>query len=125
MVFAAVVGGALPQSRPATQPADGGPDTLDGKLTLYCRLNETPLSEAIQAVRDRCRVRIDVDWTALRTIGVERDTPVTGRLRVLKVSSALKVFCNSVGGDDDDHRVYLIPSDDGQAIGSKLGGGGW
>ncbi len=115
IVCLVLVCGAAPSTRLATQPANVAPETLDGCLSEE-RFIDTPFADVIQRIRDQSRIRIEVDWPTLHTFDIERTSPVTARYRGIKVSRALNLICRAVDGDDDDHRIYLIPAVDNRSV---------
>ena len=61
-------------------------------------MEEIPLSDVIQYVRDRSGVSMYVNWRALALSGVEKSTPVTLKLRNITLARTLDVLCDDLSG---------------------------
>src|SRR6185503_19872463 len=55
-------------------------------------------SDVIDFLRDVTGANIFVNWRALEAAGIDRNTPVTARLRDVKFSKALQTILSDVGG---------------------------
>ncbi|MCH7729430.1 MAG: hypothetical protein IH991_23580, partial [Planctomycetes bacterium] len=54
--------------------------------------NKTPLSEAIEFLKDYHKIEIHLDAKALEDAGIESDTPVTRNIKGITLRSALKLM---------------------------------
>jgi uncharacterized membrane protein YgcG len=81
---------AAPAVAQAHAPARGTLNSSQPEM----RLDGVPLSDALAYLQDVTGVNMSVNWRALEAIGVARDTPVTVRLRNVKVRKALQVILN-------------------------------
>lgn len=103
---------------PSTQPAAEtsadadapSPDDLaaDAKLLVkidFLRFDQVPLGQVLDDLAKKSQIQINVDWDALKRADVQKDAPVTARLRDIKASKALEIIFKSVEGEDDDHRL--------------------
>jgi hypothetical protein len=104
-------------SAPASQPVD--PDALspedaavEAKLDQHVderlkgtNYNAEALSHIFDDIADKSGLKIDVDWPALERAGVQRDSPVTAKIRDIKTSKALEFVFKSVEGEDDEHHL--------------------
>jgi type II secretory pathway component GspD/PulD (secretin) len=72
---------------------------LDRTLPEF-NFKETPLTGVVDHLRDVTSLNIFVDWVALEAAGIDRNTPVTARLRDVKFSKALQILLDQVGGGD-------------------------
>jgi len=81
---------------PATQgaPLDYG---IEKKLPEL-RLEATALGDVIDFLRDVAGANIFVNWRALESVGIERATPVSIRVRDVTLSRALRLILDDVGG---------------------------
>ncbi len=82
---------------------------LDRKLPEL-RFNANKLSDVVDFLRDTTRTNLYVDWRSLKATGVTRDSPVTARLRDIKLSNALQLLFKSV---EDDARPLGYAVDEG------------
>jgi beta-lactamase regulating signal transducer with metallopeptidase domain len=57
-----------------------------------------PFTDVIDQLRDVSKQDIFVNWRALEAAGIDRQAPVTARLRNAKVAKALRVVLDEVGG---------------------------
>jgi hypothetical protein len=53
----------------------------------------------MDSLRDQTNVNLLVDWRALEAAGIDRNTPVSTRVRDVKFSKALRIILDHVGGD--------------------------
>lgn len=60
---------------------------------------DTPLSQVVEFMQDLTKVNMNVDWDDLTSNGVERDKPVTLRLRDVTFRTALRELLGQVGGE--------------------------
>ena len=66
------------------------------------RFNANALTDVIDFLRDVSGATIYVDWKTLEAASIQKDAPVTARLRDVKFSKALELIFKSVEGDDDE-----------------------
>lgn len=62
------------------------------------RFDAIPFSDVVDFLRDITGANIFVNWRALEAAGVDRNTPVTTRLRDVRFSKALETILRDVGG---------------------------
>jgi hypothetical protein len=109
-VFAVAVHADLPPATAPTTKADNDAQkiALQAKLDQHlgqCRYNAERLDNVIDDLRKQSGANIVVDWPSLAKAGINRDAPVTARLRDIKLSRALELVSKSVEGEDDDHKL--------------------
>jgi hypothetical protein len=73
-------------------------DTLDklNRRLPKVELSQTPVSVAIQFIRDVADLDVEVDW---RGLGLPRDAPVAAALEDVTVREALRAILDSAGED--------------------------
>ena len=76
-------------------------------------------SDVVDFLRDVSGANLFVNWKALEAAGIDRNTPVSTRLRNVKFSKALNVILDSVGGGQtklgytvDDGVITISTADD-------------
>jgi hypothetical protein len=85
-----------PPPAPATQPGSGEiEEKLDQKLPPL-RFENVPLADVIDYLHDLTKINFDVDWDALKGVGVNKDSRVTLRLRSRKLSEAMEAILDEV-----------------------------
>ncbi|HEV8607164.1 MAG TPA: M56 family metallopeptidase [Tepidisphaeraceae bacterium] len=101
--------GLHPQPFPAPIPADPPPidekarrdaatqAILDRRLPEV-RFDKVAFSDAVDFLRDVTSANIFVNWKALEAAGIEKNAPVSARMRDIKFSKALTTLVNDVGG---------------------------
>ncbi len=62
-------------------------------------LDGKPFAEVIEQFRQTSDLNIFVNWRALEAAGIDRNAPVTARLRNAKFVKVLRVILDEVGGD--------------------------
>jgi general secretion pathway protein D len=62
------------------------------------RFDNVGFADVIDFLRDVSSANIFVNWRALETAGIDRNAPVTARLRDVKFSKALETILRDVGG---------------------------
>jgi beta-lactamase regulating signal transducer with metallopeptidase domain/type II secretory pathway component GspD/PulD (secretin) len=92
-----------PASRPDGHDAPANPQNELARVLLDRRLPEINfegqgLSDVIDFLRDVSGADFAVDWRALEAAGIEKDTPVTARLRNITLAKALNVLLGDAGG---------------------------
>lgn len=70
---------------------------LDRKLPEL-RFDQVPFGDVIGFLQDVSGANIFVNWRALESAGIDRNTPVTARLRDIKFSKGLSTILSDVGG---------------------------
>lgn len=91
-------GAAARVARPALTSSSRGLD-----------MEEIPLSDVIQYIRDRAGCSIYTNWRALALSGVDKSTPVTLKLRNVTLARTLDVLCDDLsGGKGMLESVYWI-----------------
>jgi len=73
-----------------------------------------PADQAIRFIGEVAHVHLQIDWDALKVAGVERNTPITMRLRNCKASRALNVLLKEARNDPDTQPCFYHILDDGQ-----------
>ena len=98
-------------TRPVTWPTDDDPG--DARASLMerhlpsVRFNGNAFGDVIDFLRDVTGAEFRVDWPALAAAGVTGQTPVTARLRDVKVSKALHLIAAAVGRPDDPPDFFI------------------
>ncbi len=73
------------------------------------RFDNTPLEDVLITLRKGAKVNMFVNWEALKTVGVTRDTPITIRARDISTARALDLVMLECNGDKDRMRsVYWV-----------------
>ena len=118
--------GGCNQTHPTTEPVavkapvetPEAPTLFDQRLDAV-NFEQVPLAEAIQALREKTGQNIFVNWRALEEAGVKRETPVTARLRDVKLGPALQSILADAGGGHvelgatiDDGVITISTADD-------------
>jgi beta-lactamase regulating signal transducer with metallopeptidase domain len=65
---------------------------------LEVRFDQVALTDVFDHLRDISGANIFVDWRSLKAAGIEKTTPVTARLRDVKLSKLLTTILADVGG---------------------------
>lgn len=83
------------------------------------RFDAIPFTDVVDFLRDITGANIFVNWRALEAAGIDRNTPVTTRLRDIRFSKALDTILRDVGGGTvalsytvDDGVITISTSDD-------------
>jgi hypothetical protein len=63
------------------------------------KFDAAAFSDVMESLRDQTHLNLLVDWRALESAGIDRNTPVTTRVRNVKFSKALRIILDHVGGD--------------------------
>jgi len=86
------------------QPAlerDPDPGTLRALETIVnLEFDTVSFSDAIDRLREQCRLNVDVNWAALETAGIEKDAEVTLDLRNVSCKTALQLILDQIGGGE-------------------------
>jgi hypothetical protein len=80
----------------ARAEADAGLDRIVPELNL----DDTPLDQAIESLREQTDTNIAVHWQAIEAAGVRRRQLVTLRLRRLPLRQTLDILCQVAAGDN-------------------------
>lgn len=72
---------------------------LDARL-LEVSLHEAPLDQALIELAEKLNVNILVRWDVIDAAGVARDTPISIRVRNIRVGQALWLILNQAAGSD-------------------------
>jgi general secretion pathway protein D len=62
------------------------------------RFDQIPFADVIEFLRDSTQANIFVNWRALEASAIDRNTPITTRLRNVKFSKVLRTILDDVGG---------------------------
>lgn len=95
----------LIDDRPGPRPGKAAPEDAAARAILDRVLPEVTfdgvgLSDVIDFLRDFTNTNIFVNWRALEAAGIDRNAPVTLRIKDVKFSKALQVILDDVGGDE-------------------------
>jgi hypothetical protein len=96
--------------------------TLDKKMPEV-KLDQIPLSDAIDFLRDTTSVNIFVNWRALREVGVEQASPVTLKVRDVALKDVLGLMLKQQGDGLQfrvENGVIAIDAPDAPARPAKL-----
>ncbi len=72
------------------------------------RFADVAFSDAIDFLRDTTQANIFVNWKALESAGIDRNAPVSTRLRNVKFSKVLRTILESVGGGATSQLSYTV-----------------
>lgn len=92
-------------------------DALDTRIPTV-RFDATPLSDAIDFIRDAVKANIQVDWKTLEAAGIDRSTPVTFHLRSITARKALDTILREAGAgaklayDVDENTVEITTQEE-------------
>lgn len=76
------------------------------------RFDEIPLADVIEFFRNVSGANFHVNWGALESVGIDRDTPVSLRLSDVTIGRALNMVCDRLSGTRDKmQRVYWVIDD--------------
>ncbi|HEY7089035.1 MAG TPA: M56 family metallopeptidase [Tepidisphaeraceae bacterium] len=70
---------------------------LDRKLPEV-KFEQVGFADVVQFLRDTTSANIFVHWKAVEEAGIQRNTPITARLRDVKLSKALETLLRDIGG---------------------------
>jgi hypothetical protein len=89
---------AIPRNQAEETAADAAARaTLDRKIPEF-KVDNVAFTDVVDALRDLTSANIFVNWRALESEGIDRQAPVTTRLRDVKFAKALNVVLEEVGG---------------------------
>ena len=92
-----------PATRPGATPpvADRAVPTVPGGRSIgpvkELNFDQIALTDAVEYFRDLTGLNIDVNWKALEEVGLSKDTPVSLRLRGVKVGVAIQKTLDAAG----------------------------
>ena len=89
-------------------PTDEAVNMLLEKTLPEVRFDNVSFSDVIDFLRDTSQANIFVNWKALEGAGINRDAPVSTRLRNVKLSKVLKTILESVGGGATVQLNYTV-----------------
>jgi general secretion pathway protein D len=109
----------ITKMRQGVEDSTGGEREIDRQVKMKLQegvidrlmFDEQVFEEVIQFLRDVSGLNINVKWTALEAIGVNRQTPVTVNLNNISYRKALDTILENVGGVMGSTLNYII--DDG------------
>jgi hypothetical protein len=93
--------GAAPPAAEKKQPAtaaDRAVQTQLGRVLPEVSFDKVPLSDVVDFLRDVTGADVFLNWKALEDARIDRDTPVTIRLRDATFAKALDAILKAVGG---------------------------
>jgi RNA polymerase sigma factor (sigma-70 family) len=122
----AKAGGGADGAAPAVEKIDPRLKAQLDRPLPELNFGENGLSDVIDFFRDVSGANIAVNWKALEEVGIERTTPVTLRLKNVKLSQALDSVLTSAGGNTKlrftiEDNVITITSADAGAAPAKAG----
>ncbi len=79
----------------AEQPGD---DDVLAKRLPEVRLENSALADVVDFLRDVAQVNIYVNWRALEGVGIDRNAPVSVRVRDVPLAKVLRLVLDEVGG---------------------------
>ena len=88
--------------------ADEAVNTLLDKTLPEIRFQDVAFADVIDFLRDTTQANIFVNWKALEVAGIDRNAPVSTRLRNVKFSKVLKTVLESVGGGATSKLGYTV-----------------
>lgn len=93
-----IPGGALPGASPKISPAPRKPTELEEKLTkrLSVEFIETPLGDVLTFLADTNNVQFYVNAKALEEHGITTDSPITLRLKEVRMDTVLDLVLDQV-----------------------------
>jgi hypothetical protein len=97
--------GSTPRAAATTAPTTSAAPQASPELTANLakqlpelRFDQIGFSDVVDFLRDVTGANIQVDWASLEKVKVDRNAPVSARLRDVKLSKVLDVFLADVGG---------------------------
>jgi hypothetical protein len=81
------------------------------KILPELRFDAIGLSDVVDFLRDIAGANIYVNWRALEAAGIDRNTPVTMRLRDTRFKQVLTQLCRDVSGGDKEAKVDFAMED--------------
>ncbi|MGN6504117.1 MAG: hypothetical protein ACTHM6_01000, partial [Tepidisphaeraceae bacterium] len=88
--------------------ADEAVNTLLNKTLPEIPFDNVGFADVVQFLRDTTQANIFVNWKALEVAGIDRNAPVTLRLRNVKFSKVLKTILDSVSGGSASKLGYTV-----------------
>jgi beta-lactamase regulating signal transducer with metallopeptidase domain len=96
---AAPESGAVASDSVGVSKTDAAMNTAMDRILPELKFDGVPFADVMESLRDQTNVNLLVDWRALEAAGIDRNTPVTTRVRNVKFSKALRIILDHVGGD--------------------------
>ncbi|MCL2700253.1 MAG: hypothetical protein FWE88_01015 [Phycisphaerae bacterium] len=96
---------AAPAAVPIAKALEGGVE-----------FSQTPLREVVNFLRDKARLNIAVNWTALEEVGITKDSPVSLKARNLTLGRVLDLLLADVSGSRDKYERLYYVIDDGVVL---------
>ncbi|HEV7301342.1 MAG TPA: hypothetical protein VGN72_18410 [Tepidisphaeraceae bacterium] len=90
---------AAPNATTARPAAPTLRQILNARIPMV-RLENAPLTDAIDFIRDITQANVNVNWKALELAGISRDTAISTTLRNVPVKKALSVILSQAGPDN-------------------------
>lgn len=78
---------------------DARPRRQRQRLSRAVRFEEAPLDDVLDSIRKAAGINLHVNWPALASVGVERDTPVTVKVRGVTTAQLLDLVMKELNGD--------------------------
>jgi hypothetical protein len=72
---------------------------LSGRLS-FINLDQTPLADVVELLRNDLRMNVYVNWTALEFAGVDRMTPISLKLRNVRMDKLLDLILRQASPDN-------------------------
>lgn len=92
----------------AITAADEAVAGLLEKALPEIRFQDVAFADVIDFLRDTTQANIFVNWKALEAAGIDRNAPVSTRLRNVKFSKVLRTVLESVGGGATSQVSYTV-----------------
>ena len=83
---------------PAAAPMDEATKALLARKIPEMKIDSVPFADVVDALRDLTSSNIFVNWRALEAAGIDRNVPVTLRLRDVSFKDVLSLVLRDVGG---------------------------
>lgn len=94
------IGEASAAPRPAPAPPDQRPEI---------RFDNIALENVIEYLREMTGINYHVNWNALETVGIGRQTPVQLQASNMRLGSLLDLICQGLNGDKDKYSsIYWV-----------------
>lgn len=77
---------------------DAAVESTLAKQLPELRFDGVPLVDVVEFLRDTTNANIFVNWSAIEAAGIDKNTPITTRLKNVKFSKVLGIVLDSAGG---------------------------